>query len=486
LRPRTWLPLLFFFALATACSLIEHAPRPNLLLIVVDDLRFDALSRSAGAARTPSLQRLAADGTSFPWCFSHSPDTLAAHASLLSGTTPQRHGMLVAPHTAPAGLPLAAAWLAEHGYRTEASLDLRRFGAEDGPSGLERGFATTTELDPASASAHDVNAAILPRLARAPGAEPWFALIDYSDLHAPYDAYGTESASATVTLDGRKIDEVAISEGGRWRRTIEIAPGRHELAWSSTIPMTFAELAGEGETGPAELKLAVGRAGVPGRRFVVDLENPEDRSRRCEVSAVLHDLPSPAQARKRYKLEVENIDHAIGELVEALHASGQYDQTCIVLTADHGAGLSEHGAIADAANLYDEMLRVPLLVKPPKGSPRTAEMQKRLYTFLRGIDVVATALDLVGVPPLPGSEGISLFSTGERTLRASSAPPGGAPAQAMRDELYKLIYRPDEDRYVLYDVRSDTLETDDVFTLRGHLRADWQRKLRWPSSGDGS
>lgn len=483
MRPRTWIPLLLVSALA-ACSILEHGPRPNLLLIVVDDLRFDALSRSAGAARTPNLERLAADGASFPWCFSHSPDTLAAHASLLASATPQTHGMLIAPHTAAAGLPLAAAWLAEHGYRTEAALGLRHFGAEDAPSGLERGFATATELDPASTSAHDVNAAILPRLARAPGAEPWFALIDYSDLQAPYDSFGTESASATVTLDGRKLDEVAISERGRWKRTIEIAPGRHELAWTSTVPMTIAELAGETETGPLELKLAVGRAGVPGRRFVVDLENPEDRSRRCEVSAVLHDLPNAAQARKRYKLEVEHVDRAIGELVDALHASGQYDQTCIVLTADHGAGLSEHGSIADAASLYDEMLRVPLLVKPPKGSPRIAEIRKRLYTFLRGIDVLPTALDLVGVPPLPGSEGLSLFSTGERTLRASSAPPGGTPSYAMRDELYKLIYRPDEDRYVLYDVRSDTLETDDVFSLRGHLRADWQRKLRWPSSGD--
>ena len=134
-------------------TVIAGGGSPNLLLVVVDSLRFDAISRSAGAARTPNLERLATDGIAFPWCFSPTPDSFSAHAALLSARTPAASRSTDETSTVPADLPLVAAWLAESDYRTAAAVGLSAFG-NDGPrTGLERGFRTVESLSAAKSSA---------------------------------------------------------------------------------------------------------------------------------------------------------------------------------------------------------------------------------------------------------------------------------------------------------------------------------------------
>ena len=87
--------------LAAACSAPPpstgtqpSARKPNILLIVVESLRYDSISRAPGAARTPHLHELAGEGVSFRSCFSHSPASQPSLASLLSSRLPHEHGVM--------------------------------------------------------------------------------------------------------------------------------------------------------------------------------------------------------------------------------------------------------------------------------------------------------------------------------------------------------------------------------------------------------
>ena len=67
---------LCLLALPASCFLWKGKPPPNVLVISVDSLRFDAISHSLGAAKTPNIQQLASDGVAYSYCFAHSPVTL--------------------------------------------------------------------------------------------------------------------------------------------------------------------------------------------------------------------------------------------------------------------------------------------------------------------------------------------------------------------------------------------------------------------------
>jgi len=125
------------------------------------------------------------------------------------------------------------------------------------------------------------------------------------------------------------------------------------------------------------------------------------------------------------------------------------------------------------------VLRVPLVIKPALNDDARGELAQRRLDVVRVIDLAPTLLEILGEDPLPGAEGLSLLHDGVRTLMAEVHPPQ-APSSvlALRDERYKLVYTAGEDRFEMYDVKSDTLEMDNVFVLQGHFRSKWQAQLR--------
>lgn len=472
---------------AASCSLFGGRPEPNLLIVAVDSLRFDAISLSLGAARTPNVQRLAAEGVAFPWCFSPSPDALGGAGALLASRPPVTSGIAAARRLDPEASTLAEE-LADDGYRTVAVVSHPELG--DPHADLQRGFSvfrttsTAPNAEPAVAiapralpgRATDVNAALFPYLARPEGEAPWFALAQYSEPAEPRESFGRDDAAATVTWRGRELDVVPISDVIAWETELDVPPGRHELVLASDAPFFAWDVA-------CDLAIsAVGDASASPEartRRAFAIENREDRTVRAFLSMRLHDAPTLAQARRRYKLEVEEIDRAFGELCDELRRLGQYDDTLIVLTATRGAGLGEHRDTPDPENLHDELVRVPLVIKPARDERAKARLEARLYTLLRLQDVGPTALELLDAGSLRGAEGVSLFDAVERVLVAEAHPEGApAPTLAMRDERYKLVYRANEDRFALYDLHADTLELDNLYDHRGHLRSSWQQRLR--------
>lgn len=83
------------------------------------------------------------------------------------------------------------------------------------------------------------------------------------------------------------------------------------------------------------------------------------------VPSTLADAAELASAIRRYRGEVAYVDREIGRLVAELRRLGRIDETAIVVTADHGEGLGDHGHLAHGANLFDELVRVPMIARGP-------------------------------------------------------------------------------------------------------------------------
>ena len=141
--------------------------------------------------------------------------------------------------------------------------------------------------------------------------------------------------------------------------------------------------------------------------------------------------PEPFRSRfaqHPYDGEIAYTDAALAKLFAALRRRGWFDSSVIVLTADHGEGLGEHGESTHGYFLYNSTLRVPLLVKPASSS-RAANLQ----TPVSLVDLAPTLLRLVGIPVPSSFQGTDL---GGSVVSGREPPPHPVYAEA----LYPLLH----------------------------------------------
>lgn len=169
----------------SAGATVEPAARPWILLVTLDTTRADAIGPEAEGVETPAFDALAARGRRFRQAYATAPETLPAHASLLSGLYPAGHGVHENARPLSAGQPLLAERLRQAGYRTAAFVSsfvlARRFG-------LARGFDVYDDALPpgqAERSSRETTQRALTHLASA-GSQPLLLWVHYYDPHAPY------------------------------------------------------------------------------------------------------------------------------------------------------------------------------------------------------------------------------------------------------------------------------------------------------------
>jgi arylsulfatase A-like enzyme len=117
--------------------------------------------------------------------------------------------------------------------------------------------------------------------------------------------------------------------------------------------------------------------------------------------------PFAAQYLALYDGEVAQNDAAFGELLQHLRASGRFDGACIVLTSDHGEEFWEHGVNGHGWDLFEEVLHVPLVVKPPCWR----HGGKRVRRLVQHVDLAPTLLRIAGLAPVESAAGRDLFET---------------------------------------------------------------------------
>jgi arylsulfatase A-like enzyme len=178
-----------------------------------------------------------------------------------------------------------------------------------------------------------------------------------------------------------------------------------------------------------------------------DYEGPLKRVVTADVVGLIkgtmgcHKVPPPAEIerfRVIYDSETSYQDHVLGEFVEQLKARGIYDQTMLVVTADHGEEIFEDGRrCGHGASLRETLVRVPLLIHYPARFPSGTIVEEGT----EGVDVLPTILDAIGAPAIDAIQGESLrplaFGVGKGWARASYASQYEN-AHAMRIGRYKV------------------------------------------------
>ncbi len=167
-----------------------------------------------------------------------------------------------------------------------------------------------------------------------------------------------------------------------------------------------------------------------------------------------------------YVGEIAFADSQIGRLLEALDQRKLLDRVVLVVAGDHGESLGDHGERDHGIFVYQEVLRVPLMIRSPALKP------VRVGEIVRLTDVVPTVLDLLGLP-LPKTDGVSLLGLmagkpGDSELEAYSESRyperlGWSPLYALRQGRFKLIDAP---RPELYDLDRDPFETQNIYDER--------------------
>ena len=121
-----------------------------------------------------------------------------------------------------------------------------------------------------------------------------------------------------------------------------------------------------------------------------------------------YDPPEPYKTRYKkalYDGEIAYVDSAMGKFFRQLKASGLYDDTMVVLTADHGESLGAHGENEHGIFVYDETIHVPLVIKLPHG----AVAGKRIEDRVELADIVPTVLGSLGIPVPEKVQGQSML-----------------------------------------------------------------------------
>jgi arylsulfatase A-like enzyme/uncharacterized membrane protein YbhN (UPF0104 family) len=424
------------------------AERPNLILVMVDTLRADHLSCYGGEIETPALCSLAeaGQGTRFH-AFSHSSWTRPAAATLLTSLLPASHGVMSKPSSLSREAELLPELLQQAGYTT-------------------LGIAANINLAPSFGFDQGYD--------------------EYRYLAPDYLAGAEESSSKLI------LYQIARSVWFKIQPGLRFGDFYQDSAVVNAAAFDFLERHGDA-------------------RFFLFLHymDPHDPYFRHPynghaIARVGNRNPDPrlvAEMRELYRGEIEYLDRNFARLLEKVRELGLWDRTLIVLTSDHGEEFQDHGGFWHGLTLYDEQVRVPLIVKWAGPGPRPADGAPGHPVGL--LDVAPTLLARAGAAVPPSFQGVDLaIGPAERPARSrvlfAEEDHEGNVLRALRAEGWKLLEaNPGNPRGLapteLFHVERDPGERNDlsgeaaerVAELRRH--ADAQQELaRSQSVGGGT
>jgi arylsulfatase A-like enzyme len=400
-----------------ASDTVPEAHGPNVVLIAVDTLRADHLSCYGYADnRTPAIDALAADGVRFVNAFSEASWTRPSMATILSGLYPSSHGAIHKADRLPDRVDTLAERMARAGYYTAGFVD----NVNIAPTfNFQQGFTEYHYLAP------DLFFY---------ASEPAAQLTLYGGLRLVHERFLARSVDVHSYYQPAEVVTDTVT---RW---LDGAPSRRK---------------------PFFLFVHFMDAHDPYFPHPFDGEG---------FARVANPNPRPEQAerlRHLYDGEISYLDEHLGRLMDELKRRGVYEQTLIILTADHGEEFHEHGGWWHGTTLYDEQMHVPLIVKGPAGGAR-GRVATELATSL---DVTPTILAAAGVgapKDLPGHalpwDGAGV--PGRDRVMAEEDFEGNV-LQAVRTLSWKLITaNPGNPRGLapeeLYDVAHDAPEQHNV------------------------
>jgi len=448
------------------------ARRPNLLIILIDDLRFDEFGAGGHPyMKTPNIDRIALEGAMFERAFHTTPICSPNRASVLTGQYASRHGIIdnVARDAASHRLPNYHLELQKLGYRT-AHIGKWHMGNDGKPrpgydhwvsfDGHGRLFNPNLNKNGTYIRHEGYITDILNKMAvdfvGRKHHKPWSLFFAHKAVHPDAE----QAADGTFRMDGYRPAErhkdlyrgCVFPKKPNMLERAEIV--KQKPAWAEALQLrTNAE---------SRAMLDAIHAG----------EQEEIRLRACMMAAV---------------------DEGVGMLFDALEATGQLDDTLIVFFGDNGYFFGEHGLGPERRFAYEEGIRSPFIAR----YPRRIKAGSRVGRLVICQDLAPTLIQLAGGRPGPHIQGRSLLPllAGRRTgwresflmeYWAENAYPWliGMTYKAVRTERYKYIRwvsrSRDGELDELYDLERDPYELLNLARRPAQraIRARLQRELR--------
>ncbi len=407
--------------------------QPNILFLIMDDQRADSLDWDF--VQTPALDRLAAEGMRFRNQFVHVPICTPGRAECLTGCHGYRNGVMWFNTPIEPSRILMPQAFQQAGYHTmhvgkwhndghprDKGYDRVRLNMHDADDFFttykKKGhWLTFSDDDGRHTEGHSTEIftqAAIEEIAAAPAAKPWFCWLA---LHSPHDPFGCPEPFQSLYQ----------------RPDFPLPP-----AWQAMPAVDNGDL-----TIRDELLLPHPRPLETGRRNFAN-----------------------------YAAMITHHDYWLGRLFERLRASGQWENTIVCFTSDHGLAVGSHGFLGKES-MYDHSCRVPCILRGP-GIP-AGRATERLST---SADLFPTLCEVADIPiPDSVADGRSLlplFNSAASPVRDAVFSAFRSPQMVygekqlldtqrnVRTETHKLNWYPMSGRMQLFDLRHDPLEQDDL------------------------
>lgn len=417
--------------------------RPNILLITTDQQRYDTIAAMGyDYMITPNLDQLAKDGCCYPYAYSANPVCMAARHNIITGLTARFHGFDDNyfdnnPRVIPYDLPTFPQILSDAEYDTIA-IGKMHFQ----PYRRHNGFNKMELMEE------------IPRYLQEDDYARYLAengLGDIQSIHGvrhilymlPQRSLVGEEHHGTSWVANRTIHHLKENAGKRpffiWSSFIEPHP-------PFDVPDEWADLY-KGKKLP-ELKVS---------------QTPI--SQLAEENKTIADYPNEdylRRIRELYFASISFVDDNIGKIIRQLKKMGEYDNTLIIFTSDHGEMLGDYGTYQKFLP-YDSSARIPFIVRYPEkteaGSVNT--------DFVDINDILPTVLDVAGLAypnpdVLPGESIFSSEKKKDRTVQYIEHTHGNRRWVSLRNKKYKYNYYYGGGKEELFDMECDPDETTNL------------------------
>ncbi|MBK8064123.1 MAG: sulfatase [Betaproteobacteria bacterium] len=363
------------------------AKKPNLIVILIDDLRFDETSATGHPyMQTPHIDRIAREGAMFTNAFHTTPLCSPNRASILTGQYASRHGII------------------DNVGRDIASHRLDNFNLELKKLGYETAHVGKWHMGNDSS----------PR----PGYDHWVSFKGQGQLENPilWENGGEHQVQGYMTdiLNQRAVDFVKKKRKAPFSMFFAHKAVHPDLIQNSSGGIDADSIGGytlperhktlyEGKTYPKRpnmLPLEEVARDKPALKMLFEARK-EPVSR--DILAAM-DGGTQEEIRKRAAM-MASVDEGVGMLLKALEETRQLDNTCIIFLGDNGFFFGEHGLTVERRFAYEEGIRTAFFVRYPKRIAAGAKFEQMILA----IDIAPTLIELAGGKPGDTVQGRSLL-----------------------------------------------------------------------------
>lgn len=405
--------------------------QPHVLILMADQMQADRLGQSDPWVHTPHLDALAAEGTTFSHCIVPLPQCSPCRASMVTGQYPHQHGVMTLPGF--------------HGHRNAITTHHTTLGRVFQDAGYRTAF--------------------------------------FGKCHVGADAQ-TLGYEVDGITDGVAIDDDEAARHG-WRHVPQALRSDH-LAHHRCVEWLRAT---EDDDRPLFLTFSSNLPHPPFYREPDFDHHAEDALplppswyhetwagkppfQRAHAEDGKHGAQDPVAARREladYLSMIGMLDRHVGDVIQAFKDRGWWDDTVVLFTADHGDMMAAHQLRVKGTLPYDELLRVPCLLKLPRGERAPA----RVPHLINQVHLPALLLSAAGIAVPPSFEDVDLL--GQLHDPARFPPPdeqqvffehyaaywGVHPLYGVRTHRWKYVrYYGDDDCEELYHLEADPHELD--------------------------